>query len=113
MQEWRDFIQQLALLISSIVGGLTAFSAFQKQRHDSSNEDKEALRKDRDFYRDRWRDAEKGFEDQEEKIKHLEEENESLRDEVEKLTEEIKLIKKRGNYNAKPKRKPKAKYDDN
>lgn len=111
MQEWRDFIQQLALLISSIVGGLTAFSAFQKQRHDSSKEDKEDLRKDLDLYRERWRDAEKGFNEQEKEIKQLKEENESLRDEVDDLEDQIKLIKRRGNHNAKPKRK--AKHDDN
>ena len=78
MQDWANIIRELALLISSFTAGLTAWNALKKLKHDNGKDDKEELREDRDLYRKRWLESEKGFDE-------LGAENERLRKKIRKL----------------------------
>lgn len=78
MQDWANIIRELALLISSITAGLTAWNALKKLKHDNSKDDKEELREDRDLYRRRWLESERGFDE-------LDAENERLKKKIRKL----------------------------
>lgn len=80
MQDWANIIRELALLISSFTAGLTAYNALKKLKHDSGKDDKDELRADRDLYRQRWLESEKGYDE-------LDKENDKLRKEVKKLKE--------------------------
>ena len=63
MQDWANLIREIALLISGVVAGITAWNALRKLSHDVSKDDKEELRADRDLYRDRWLESEKAFDE--------------------------------------------------
>lgn len=78
MQDWANIIRELALLISSLTAGITAYNALKKLKHDNSKDDKAELRADRDLYRQRWLESEKGFNE-------LDAENEKLRRKIKRL----------------------------
>lgn len=78
MQDWANLIRELALLISSFTAGITAYRALKKLKHDNSKDDKEELRADRDLYRQRWLESEKGYDE-------LDAENDKLRKKIKRL----------------------------
>ncbi|WP_276804578.1 hypothetical protein [Lactobacillus hominis] len=81
MQGWASLIREIALLISGVVSGITAWNALKKLSHDNNQSDKEELRQDRDLYRKRWLDSEKAYDD-------LDAENEALRKKIKCLESE-------------------------
>lgn len=80
MQNIANIIRELALLISALTAGLTAWNALKKLKHDNTKDDMAELRSDRDLYRQRWLESEKGYDE-------LNAENEELRKEIRKLKE--------------------------
>lgn len=80
MQNIANIIRELALLISALTAGLTAWNALKKLKHDNTKDDMAELRSDRDLYRQRWLESEKGYD-------KLNAENEELRKEIRKLKE--------------------------
>ena len=83
MQDWANLIREVALLISGVVAGITAWNALRKLSHDVSKDDKEELRADRDLYRNRWLESEKAFDEIDKlrkKIKRLENKIDNLKD---------------------------------
>lgn len=80
MQNIANIIRELALLISALTAGLTAWNALKKLKHDNTKDDMAELRSDRDLYRKRWLESEKGYDE-------LNAENEELRKEIRKLKE--------------------------
>lgn len=80
MQNIANIIRELALLISALTAGLTAWNALKKLKHDNAKDDMAELRSDRDLYRQRWLESEKGYDE-------LNAENEELRKEIRKLKE--------------------------
>ena len=61
MQEWIDFVQKIAFLISSIVGLLTIFNTLKQTDYSNAKEKKEELKEDVEFYRKRWLQAEEAY----------------------------------------------------
>lgn len=61
MQEWIDFVQKIALLISSVVGLLTIFNTLKQTDYSNAKEKKEELKEDVELYRKRWLQAEKAY----------------------------------------------------
>lgn len=61
MQEWIDFVQKIALLISSVVGLLTIFNTLKQTDYSNAKEKKEELKKDVELYRKRWLQAEEAY----------------------------------------------------
>ena len=43
MQGWANLIREIALLISGVVAGITAWNALRKLNHDVSKDDKSKL----------------------------------------------------------------------
>lgn len=80
MQNIANIIRELALLISALTAGLTAWNALKKLKHDNTKDDMAELRSDRDLYRERWLESEKGYDE-------LNAENEELKKEIRKLKE--------------------------
>lgn len=80
MQNIANIIRELALLISALTAGLTAWNALKKLKHDNTKDDMAELRSDRDLYRERWLESEKGYDE-------LNAENEELSKEIRKLKE--------------------------
>jgi cell division protein FtsB len=80
VQNIANIIRELALLISALTAGLTAWNALKKLKHDNTKDDMAELRSDRDLYRQRWLESEKEYDD-------LNAENEELRKEIRKLKE--------------------------
>lgn len=80
MQNIANIIRELALLISALTAGLTAWNALKKLKHDNTKDDMAELRSDRDLYRQRWLKSEKGYDE-------LNAENEELKKEIRKLKE--------------------------
>ncbi len=58
MQEWIDFVQKIALLISSVVGLLTIFNTLKQTDYSNAKEKKKELKEDVELYRKRWLQAE-------------------------------------------------------
>lgn len=56
MQEWIDFVQKIAFLISSIVGLLTIFNTLKQTDYSNAKEKKEEQ-----LYRKRWLQAEEAY----------------------------------------------------
>lgn len=88
MQDWANLIREIALLISGVVAGITAWNALRKLSHDVSKDDKEELRADRDLYRDRWLESEKAFDE-------VDAENDKLRKKVKRLESKIDDFKEK------------------
>lgn len=61
MQEWIDFVQKIAFLISSIVGLLTIFNTLKQTDYSNAKEKKEELKEDVELYRKRWLQAEESY----------------------------------------------------
>ena len=61
MQEWIDFVQKIALLISSVVGLLTIFNTLKQTDYSNAKEKKEELKEDVEPYRKRWLQAEEAY----------------------------------------------------
>ena len=61
MQEWIDFVQKIAFLISSIVGLLTIFNTLKQTDYSNAKEKKEELKEDVELYRKRWLQAEEAY----------------------------------------------------
>ena len=78
MQNIANIIRELALLISALNAGLTAWNALKKLKHDNTKDDMAELRSDRDLYRQRWLESEKGYDE-------LNAENEKLRRKIKRL----------------------------
>lgn len=78
MQNIANIIRELALLISTLTAGLTAWNALKKLKHDNTKDDMAELRSDRDLYRERWLESEKGYDE-------LDAENEKLRRKIKRL----------------------------
>lgn len=78
MQYWANIIRELALLISAVTAGITAWNALKKLNHDNSKDDLAQLRADRDLYRQRWLESEKGYDE-------LSAENEKLQRKIKRL----------------------------
>ena len=89
MQDWANLIREIALLISGVVAGITAWNALRKLSHDVSKDDKEELRADRDLYRDRWLESEKAFDE-------IDAENDKLRKKIKRLENKIDSLKDGG-----------------
>lgn len=92
MQDWANLIREIALLISGVVAGITAWNALRKLSHDVSKDDKEELRADRDLYRDRWLESEKSFDE-------IDAENNKLRKKIKRLENKIDSLKDGGGKN--------------
>lgn len=92
MQDWANLIREIALLISGVVAGITAWNALRKLSHDVSKDDKEELRADRDLYRDRWLESEKAFDE-------IDAENNKLRKKIKRLENKIDSLKDGGGKN--------------
>ena len=92
MQDWANLIREIALLISGVVAGITAWNALRKLSHDVSKDDKEELRADRDLYRNRWLESEKAFDE-------IDAENDKLRKKVKRLENKIDSLKDGGGKN--------------
>lgn len=88
MQDWANLIREIALLISGVVAGITAWNALRKLSHDVSKDDKEELRADRDLYRNRWIESEKAFDE-------IDAENDKLRKKVKWLENKIDNFKEK------------------
>lgn len=88
MQDWANLIREIALLISGVVAGITAWNALRKLNHDVSKDDKEELRVDRDLYRNRWLASEKAFDE-------IDAENDKLRKKVKRLENKIDDFKEK------------------
>ena len=88
MQDWANLIREIALLISGVVAGITAWNALRKLSHDVSKDDKEELRVDRDLYRNRWLASEKAFDE-------VDAENDKLRKKVKRLENRIDDFKEK------------------
>ena len=88
MQDWANLIREIALLISGVVAGITAWNALRKLSHDVSKDDKEELRADSDLYRDRWLESEKAFDE-------IDAENDKLRKKVKRLENKIDDFKEK------------------
>ena len=88
MQDWANLIREMALLISGVVAGITAWNALRKLNHDVSKDDKKELRADRDLYRNRWLASEKAFD-------KVDTENDRLRKKVKRLENEIDDFKEK------------------
>ncbi|KXA25028.1 hypothetical protein L2302_00715 [Lactobacillus gasseri] len=86
MQDWANLIREIALLISGVVAGITAWNALRKLSHDVSKDDKEELRADRDLYRNRWLESEKAFDE-------IDDENDKLRKKIKRLENKIDNLK--------------------
>lgn len=86
MQDWANLIREIALLISGVVAGITAWNALRKLSHDVSKDDKEELRADRDLYRNRWLESEKAFDE-------IDDENNKLRKKIKRLENKIDNLK--------------------
>lgn len=86
MQDWANLIREIALLISGVVAGITAWNALRKLSHDVSKDDKEELRADRDLYRNRWLESEKAFDE-------IDVENDKLRKKIKRLEDKIDNLK--------------------
>ncbi len=78
MQNIANIIRELALLISALTAGLTAWNALKKLKHDNTKDDMAELRSDRDLYRQRWLKSEKGYDE-------LSAENEKLQRKIKRL----------------------------
>lgn len=78
MQNIANIIRELALLISALTAGLTAWNALKKLKHDNTKDDMAELRSDRDLYRQRWLESEKGYDE-------LSAENEKLQRKIKRL----------------------------
>lgn len=78
MQNIANIIRELALLISALTAGLTAWNALKKLKHDNTKDDMAELRSDRDLYRQRWLKSEKGYDE-------LSAENERLQRKIKRL----------------------------
>ena len=61
MQEWIDFVQKIAFLISSIVGLLTIFNTLKQTDYSNAKEKKEELKEDVELYRKRCLQAEEAY----------------------------------------------------
>ena len=61
MQEWIDFVQKIAFLISSIVGLLTIFNTLKQTDYSNAKEKKEELKEDVELYRKRGLQAEEAY----------------------------------------------------
>lgn len=61
MQEWIDFVQKIAFLISSIVGLLTIFNTLKQTDYSNAKEKKEELKEDVELYRKRWLQVEEAY----------------------------------------------------
>lgn len=83
MQNIANIIRELALLISALTAGLTAWNALKKLKHDNTKDDMAELRSDRDLYRERWLESEKGYDE-------LNAENEELKKEIDKIDDSLK-----------------------
>lgn len=86
MQDWANLIREVALLISGVVAGITAWNALRKLSHDVSKDDKEELRADRDLYRNRWLESEKAFDE-------IDDENDKLRKKIKRLENKTDNLK--------------------
>ena len=86
MQDWANLIREIALLISGVVAGITAWNALRKLSHDVSKDDKEELIADRDLYRNRWLESEKAFDE-------IDDENDKLRKKIKRLENKIDNLK--------------------
>ena len=86
MQDWANLIREIALLISGVVAGITAWNALRKLSHDVSKDDKEELRAERDLYRNRWLESEKAFDE-------IDDENDKLRKKIKRLENKIDNLK--------------------
>lgn len=78
MQNIANIIRELALLISALTAGLTAWNALKKLKHDNTKDNMAELRSDRDLYRQRWLKSEKGYDE-------LSAENERLQRKIKRL----------------------------
>jgi cell division protein FtsB len=78
VQNTANIIRELALLISALTAGLTAWNALKKLKHDNTKNDMAELRSDRDLYRERWLESEKGYDE-------LSAENEKLQRKIKRL----------------------------
>ena len=88
MQDWANLIREIALLISGVVAGITAWNALRKLSQDVSKDDKEELRADRDLYRNRWLESEKAFDE-------IDDENDKLRKKIKRLENKIDDFKEK------------------
>jgi hypothetical protein len=89
VQDWANLIREIALLISGVVAGITAWNALRKLNHEVSKDDKEELRADRDLYRNRWLESEKAFDE-------IDNENDKLRKKIKRLENKIDDLTEKG-----------------
>lgn len=85
MQNIANIIRELALLISAVTAGITAWNALKKLKHDNTKEDQDQLRADRDLYRHRWLESEQGYDELKAENEKLEKSNKNLKRKIEKL----------------------------
>lgn len=85
MQNIANIIRELALLISALTAGVTAWNALKKLKHDNAKDDQDQLRADRDLYRQRWIESEKGYDELKAENEKLEKSNRNLKKKIERL----------------------------
>lgn len=90
MQNIANIIRELALLISALTAGITAWNALKKLKHDNTKDDQDQLRADRDLYRQRWLESEQGYDELKAENEKLEKSNRNLKKKIERLGEENK-----------------------
>lgn len=88
MQNIANIIRELALLISALTAGITAWNALKKLKHDNTKDDQDQLRADRDLYRQRWLESEKGYDELKAENEKLEKSNKNLKRKIERLGKE-------------------------
>ncbi|MCT3347222.1 hypothetical protein [Lactobacillus hominis] len=96
MQEWLDFIQKLALLISAITGLATIYFSMRKFTHDEKKEKHDESNDDAEMYRKRWLAAEEGFDDLYKENAKLREKISTLENQIEELKQKIQRLRNRG-----------------
>lgn len=85
MQNIANIIRELALLISALTAGITAWNALKKLKYDNDKYDQDQLRADRDLYRQRWLESEQGYDELKAENEKLEKRNQILKKKVERL----------------------------
>lgn len=71
MQDWVNLVEKVGVLLGSLISVLTLVNAMTKTKNDIKKDSHDDMRTDAEFYRQRWLDAEQGYDQLEAENKHL------------------------------------------